>query len=547
MEAVHDQGNCLVPELPDRPEAGEPRAAVDERIAAAMTRAQSGSAIEAGTAIRAILAALGPEPTSTRAKAEYVRAVAAHHAGDAEGVLAAVEDCVEVARAIGEPGWEANALAMRIVTEIRSGRGGDSVADLVAAEHALGLTTDPALAGWAHTGLGYAYLLLRLFELCIPHFEQAALVETDPLGLSESPAIDRLNLAESNLGWAHEMERLGDPAYEVEIRQRRRDAHRWAAEAIEHAVRENAAEYWQLAGRVWLAASDEKAGPDEAAAVLRDCRDRLTKLGELELVAISGAYLAGAYASLGRAEEARAAAERAIADLPPMPDPPVEAMVRHVAVQIAADSGDAGAMAGLQYARAIARGWWADRLRGLYAVRSALAAHDLEMRHDAEWRAAREDALTGVGNRRALDERLAAAAESGQPAGVVVIDVDKLKLVNDQHGHPSGDDLLRAVAQLVTGASRTGDTVARTGGDEFVVVLDSPGERGPAELMARIRRAAAELGAGLSEPWVAGLRVSLGYASTVEGTPVDQLLALADRRMYADKPRGTRGYTPTPD
>jgi diguanylate cyclase (GGDEF)-like protein len=509
---------------------------LDARIASAMTRAQSGSPTEAGAGIRAVLTELGPEPSYARAKAEYVRAVAAHHSGDADGVLDAVDACVEISRVIGEPGWEANAIAMRIVTQIRSGRGGDSVADLVAAEHALSLTTDEGLAGWAHTGLGYAYDLLRLFELCVPHFEQAAEIHVDPLGLSESLAIDRLNLAESNLRWAHEMERLGDPSYDEQITERCQAAHRWAAEALEVAVSEGAPEYWLLSGRVWLAASDDSAGPAASAAVLQDCRDQLTKLGELELVAISGAYLAQAYAALGRTADARAAAERAVDDLPPLVDPPVEAMVRHIAVQIAADGGDPGAQAGLQYARAIARGWWAERLRGLYAVRSALSAHELAMRHDAEWRAAREDALTGVGNRRALDERLAEAAVSGRSAAVVLIDVDRLKLVNDSHGHASGDNLLRTVAELVVAESRAGDVVARAGGDEFVVVLDNPGERGAVELMDRVRRAAAGLAATGAEPWFAGLRLSLGHASTTAGTPVGELLAVADKRMYADKP-----------
>jgi len=509
---------------------------VDARLAAAMTRAQSGSPNEAGADARAVLDELGPEPSYTRAKAEYVRAVAAHHAGDADGVLEAVDSCIEISRAIGEPGWEANATAMRIVTQIRSGRAGDSVADLVAAEHALGRTNDEALAGWAHTGLGYAYDLLRLFELCVPHFEQAARIDVDPLGLSESPAIDRLNLAESNLRWAHEMERLGDPSYDDEIRERRQAAHRWAGEALEVAVSEGASEYWLLSGRVWLAASDATAGPEAAAAVLQDCRDQLTKLGEFELVAISGAYLAQAYAELGRLADARAAAERAVDDLPPLVDPPVEAMVRHIAVQIAADGGEPGAEAGLQYARAIARGWWAERLRGLYAVRSALSAHELAMRHDAEWRAAREDPLTGVGNRRALDERLAEAAASGRPVAVVLIDVDRLKTVNDSHGHASGDHLLRAVADLVAAQVRTDDAVARAGGDEFVVVLDNPGERGAIELMDRVRYAAAALAATADSPWSAALRVSLGHAATTEGTPVPDLLAVADKRMYADKP-----------
>jgi tetratricopeptide (TPR) repeat protein len=183
---------------------------VTARIAAAMTLAQSGSPAEAALEINALLTELGPEPSHQRAAAEYVRAVAAHHATDAVEALDAVDGCIRVARAIDEPGWEANAIAIRIVTLIRTGEGGDSVADLVAAENALSRTRDLGLAGWAHTGLGYAYDLLRLYELCIPHFELAAEGDHDPLGLAEAPAINRLNLAESNLRWAHELERLGD-------------------------------------------------------------------------------------------------------------------------------------------------------------------------------------------------------------------------------------------------------------------------------------------------------------------------------------------------
>jgi len=508
---------------------------VTARIAEAMTRAQSGRPAEAAIEIRRILTELGPEPTHERAAAEYVRAVAAHHGSDPGEALDAVDSCIRVSRAIDEPGWEANALAIRIVTLIRTGEGGDSVADLVAAENALSRTRDLALTAWAHTGLGYAYDLLRLFELCIPHFELAAATDSDPLGLPESPAIDRLNLAESNLRWAHEMERLGDPAYDENIRRRRSEARRWAAEAIEVIVRDDLLGYWPIAGRLWLAASDGDAEPAAAAVILKDCRDQLAKLGDLELTAIAGAYLARAYAALGQLDDALEAAERAGTDLPPTPDPPVEALIRHTAVQIVAGSGDAGATAGLQYARAITRGWWAERLRGLYAVRSALATHDLSIRHDAEWRAAREDPLTGVGNRRALDERMAAAMDSGRSIAVIAIDVDNLKVVNDSHGHACGDEVLRGVAHLLTEQSRADDVVARAGGDEFVVVLDNPDERGARELVERIRTAADRAAATAVEPWFAMLRLSIGQASSTDGTSISELLTEADRRMYADK------------
>nr|WP_275402567.1 GGDEF domain-containing protein [Streptomyces sp. SID13031] len=229
------------------------------------------------------------------------------------------------------------------------------------------------------------------------------------------------------------------------------------------------------------------------------------------------------------------AAERSATDLPPTSDPPVEALVRHTAVRIVADSGDAGAASGLQYARAITRGWWAERLRGLYAVRSALATHELSIRHDAEWRAAREDPLTGVGNRRALDERMGAALDSGRSIAVLAIDVDNLKVVNDSHGHACGDEVLRRVAQLLTEQCRADDVVARAGGDEFVVVLDNPDERGAGELVERIKAAADRVARGAVEPWFAMLRLSIGQASSTDGTSINELLTVADRRMYEEK------------
>lgn len=512
---------------------------VSARIATVLKRARSGQPEEAAADARRLLGELRPGPSGVRASVEYARAVAAHHSSDSTEALDAVDACIRIARAIDEPGWEACALALRIVTLIRTGQGGDSVADLVAAENALVHTRDAGLARWAHTGLGDAYDLLRLFELCIPHFEQAAEAPRASLDLPESAAIDRLNLAESNLRWAHEMERLGDSAFDEEIKYRRRDARRWAGEAIEVIVRDDLVGYWPVVGRMWLAASDGDADPAGAAVVLKDCRDQLAKLGDAELAAVAGAYLAKAYAALGRIEEALEAAGRATTDLPPTSDPPVEALVRHTAVQIVADSGDVGAAAGLQYARAITRGWWAERLRGLYAVRSALASHELSIRHDAEWRAAREDPLTGVGNRRALDERMARAVDPDRSIAVIAIDVDNLKVINDSYGHACGDAVLRRVAQLLADQSRAEDVVARAGGDEFVVVLDNPDERGAPELVERIRAAAEHVRLTTDEPWFATLRLSIGHATSTDGTPVPELLPKADTRMYADK-RGRR-------
>ncbi|HEY0474322.1 MAG TPA: GGDEF domain-containing protein [Kribbella sp.] len=514
------------------------RGVVLARIAAAMTLAQSGGHAVAAAQIQAIRTELGSEPSYELAAAEYVRGVTAHHASEADEALAAVEACLAVGRAIDEPGWEANALSIRIITLARSGRGGDTVGDLVAAEHALSRTTDAGLAAWAHTGLGYAYDVLRMFELCVPHYEIAEAADADVLDLAEVPAIDRLNLSETHLRWAHELERLGDPAYHDLIAERLESAAHWAREAEKVIVDDESQEFWRLSVRLWLAASSTAGDPAKAVAELEDCRDEISKLGETERLAIAGAYLARAFAAQGKLEEARAAADRAGDDLIPLADPATLMLVLQTRSELAARTNEFGAVAGLAYARSVARGWWQERQRALNAVRHALELHDLPARHDAQWHAARQDPLTGIGNRRALDERLTAARDSQRAVTLLAIDVDDLKVVNDTFGHPCGDELLQVVANLLLEQARKTDAVVRSGGDEFFVVLDQPDAKGGALLAHRIRSAVATVASTATKPWLADISLSIGYAATAEGVPVELLIPLADRRLYEDKRRG---------
>jgi len=507
------------------------------RIAGAMTAAQSGGHLSAAAEIAEIRAELGGVPSYELAAAEYVRAVSAHYASDADEALRAVGACVEVAKTIDEPGWEANALPVRIINLARSGRGGDTVNDLVAAEYALSRTQDPGLTAWAHTGLGYAYDVLRLFELCIPHYELATQLEDDVFELAESEAIDRLNLAETYLRWAHELERLGDPAYSQEIQERLASAAYWAREAQRVIVDDDSQEFWRLTARLWLAAAATQQDPDTAVTELTECRDEISKVGETERLAIAGAYLARALKAAGKLDEARVAADRAEDDQIPLADPATCMFVLQTRSEIAAAAGDPGAVAGLGYAQSISRGWWKERQRALTAVQLALSTHDLSMRHDAEWHAARQDPLTGVGNRRAMDERLTAARDSGRAVTLLAVDVDDLKLVNDTYGHACGDELLQVVANLLVEQARATDAVIRSGGDEFFVVLDQPDAGGGAQLAERIRSAVGAIAASTRKPWLRRLGLSIGYAATAEGVAVDQLVAAADRRLYGDKRR----------
>ncbi|HET9656820.1 MAG TPA: GGDEF domain-containing protein [Kineosporiaceae bacterium] len=123
--------------------------------------------------------------------------------------------------------------------------------------------------------------------------------------------------------------------------------------------------------------------------------------------------------------------------------------------------------------------WWdrAGRFEHLVGRRRVARLSEL-VRDDSNrlW----EDALTGVGNRRLLDELMAGPESTNRP--VAFIDVDHFKLVNDDFGHDVGDEVLRRIAVALRTVCRAGDTVIRYGGDEFVVVLS---EDGDAEVLAR--------------------------------------------------------------
>lgn len=149
----------------------------------------------------------------------------------------------------------------------------------------------------------------------------------------------------------------------------------------------------------------------------------------------------------------------------------------------------------------------------------------------------RTDALTGVRNRRALDECLAGLLalrhRYNQPFAVVILDVDHFKKINDELGHLNGDHVLRAVATLLDQAVRETDTVARFGGEEFVIVLPHTDLEGGAVFAERLRQTVATQNLG-------GVRVtvSMGLATPLEGENAAGVLTRADEALYQAKRAG---------
>lgn len=159
--------------------------------------------------------------------------------------------------------------------------------------------------------------------------------------------------------------------------------------------------------------------------------------------------------------------------------------------------------------------------------------------------AASTDFLTGLPNRRQALARLEELSADPAPLGVVMLDADGFKAVNDTWGHEAGDDVLRAFARAVAGAVRSDDTVARLGGDEFVVLCPATDLAGALRVGEQVRQAVAHLcvpvGAGT---WQGSTSVGVASAAGVEADRAPALMRAADEALYAAK-RGGRNCVAT--
>ncbi|MCA9716185.1 MAG: GGDEF domain-containing protein [Myxococcales bacterium] len=179
-----------------------------------------------------------------------------------------------------------------------------------------------------------------------------------------------------------------------------------------------------------------------------------------------------------------------------------------------------------------------------------LAGDAIELQFiEAAYRMAVEDPLTGLPNRRAFDQALARdlarARRSRASLCVALFDVDRFKRINDDYGHVAGDTVLRELAVAVTPRVRSGDVFARYGGEEFALLLPETSLRNAVASCDRIRRLIAKRGVS-TRKGVVPVTVSVGVAEFELSMDAEELLAAADRQLYAAKEGGRDQVQPRP-
>lgn len=156
-------------------------------------------------------------------------------------------------------------------------------------------------------------------------------------------------------------------------------------------------------------------------------------------------------------------------------------------------------------------------------------------------RVAGTDAVTGLANRRAmlerLDEALAHAHQTGQSLTLVMADVDHFKAINDRHGHDAGDTVLVAIGERLAATLRSQDTLARWGGEEFLLLLPGTGLQAGQAIAERLRRAISAAPFTVAGESVA-LTITQGLATARPGMDAQSLIKAADQALYEGKRRG---------
>lgn len=190
-----------------------------------------------------------------------------------------------------------------------------------------------------------------------------------------------------------------------------------------------------------------------------------------------------------------------------------------------------------------AAGISASQIAGLYEDSTLDKTPILQHLLDELSKATLEDVLTKVYNRRYFERSLATELERSRrdqrPCGLVLLDIDHFKRINDTHGHDAGDAVLKAVAATITSVLRSTDTISRVGGEEFAVIVPNTFRLDADYLAERIRRSIEELAVSVGDK-VLSVTVSLGVAINNPKVllAMEDLYKAADNALYEAKSSG---------
>jgi diguanylate cyclase (GGDEF)-like protein len=166
----------------------------------------------------------------------------------------------------------------------------------------------------------------------------------------------------------------------------------------------------------------------------------------------------------------------------------------------------------------------------LFAAQVSIALQNAEVYRDVEIRA-QTDGLTGLLNRGTFEDHLARSVRDGSPFGVIMLDLDDFRIINNTQGHQAGDVALRRIAASLVAAGRDTDLVFRYGGDEFAFLLPHTDAAGAANVAERARVSVASMGGEVT--------ASIGVATfPADGENSMEVLLAADRACFVAKRRG---------
>lgn len=408
-----------------------------------------------------------------------------------------------------------------------------------APDHVLGLRSWERVLATALVDLGLVLTQLGIYEMADEVMARAHQRIREGGGPHEI-AVHLINRCRMLLGWGLRIERAGHS----DEAERRYNTAAAIADATEGPWRESL--FPRLAGRP---AAEQMPALGAAHALARPAAEHISRLrGLLELdraihpreritttIALSRCLVRA-----GREVEAGELLARVRRELTADASDPTLGLALTREYTRLTDPGTGDADSALRsYAAELENELWAMRQARVSTLLTRLENARLSNKHDAITRQALQDSLTGLNNRRALDERLEQlhACPSAQPLVVALVDLDGFKEVNDRSSHAEGDDALRAIADALRNTLRADDFVARYGGDEFVVLLPGVALEAAESALRRTVHAVGRLPAEVAR----GVTLSIGAVSARPEESQVRTLARADEAMYRAKRAGGNG------